>query len=90
MSSSLKKENKKEQSSDLIVQHNELIRVKKHLTLQEHRIILWLASKVSVDDEDFKEHELSIKEFCEIVGVDYNGMYNRLEKITRNLMDLRS
>ena len=77
----------KEQSSDLIVQHNDLIGARQQLTLQEKRIFLWLGSKVNVDDEDFKEHELSIKEFCDLVGVDCNGMYNRLAKITKGLME---
>lgn len=71
---------------DLIVQHNDLIGARQNLTLQEKRILLWLMSQVRANDEDFKEHELSIKDFCGIIGVDYDGMYTRLAAITKGLM----
>ena len=52
---------KEETQNELIVQHNHLIEARYHLTLQEKRLMCWLASQVRQDDEDFKEHELSIK-----------------------------
>ena len=73
-------------TKDLIVQHNDLIGARQNLTLQEKRIMLWLSSQVRSNDEDFKEHELSIKDFCKIVGVQNEGMYTRLASITKGLM----
>lgn len=70
----------------MIVQHNDLIGARQNLTLQEKRIMLWLMSQVRANDEDFKEHELSIKDFCKIVGVKDEGMYTRLAAITKGLM----
>ena len=87
MTTSLTEHKKKEESSDLVVQHNNLIGAKRNLTLQEYRVILWLISKVRVDDEDFKEHELNVVEFCNIIGIRYDCMYQRLAKITKSLME---
>ena len=77
---------KEETQNELIVQHNHLIEARYHLTLQEKRLMCWLASQVRQDDEDFKEHELSIKEFAELVDVKGDHLYKTLDTITHKLM----
>lgn len=46
----------------------------------------WLASQVKPTDEDFKEHELSIKEFADLVDVKGDHLYKALDTITHKLM----
>jgi plasmid replication initiation protein len=75
-----------EQKNDLIVQHNHLIEARYHLTLQEKRLMCWLASQVKKTDEDFKEHELSIKDFSSLVGIEGDHLYQDLDTITHKLM----
>lgn len=75
-----------EHTNNLIVQHNHLIEARYHLTLQEKRLMCWLASQVKKTDEDFKEHELSIKDFASLVGVKGDHLYKTLDTITHKLM----
>ena len=77
---------KEHSKSELIVQHNNLIEARYHLTLQEKRLMCWLASQVKPIDEDFKEHELSIKEFAALVEVKGDHLYKTLDDITHKLM----
>ena len=79
----LKEEEKKQ---ELIVQHNHLIEARYNLSLQEKRLMCWLASQVKPSDEDFKEHELSIREFAELVDVKGDHLYKTLDTITHKLM----
>lgn len=81
-----KKLSEQEHPSDLIVQHNNLIEARYHLTLQEKRLMCWLASQVKRTDEDFKEHELSIKDFSALVGIKGDHLYKALDTITHKLM----
>ena len=70
----------------IVFQHNNLVEAKYSLTLQEKRIILWLISRIKPEDEDFKEHVLSVKEFMELLELTGKGNYKELQKITLGLM----
>jgi plasmid replication initiation protein len=86
MTKPTKKLKKEDPRNELIVQHNHLIEARYHLTLQEKRLMCWLASQVKQTDEDFKEHELSIKEFAELIDVKGDHLYKTLDTITHKLM----
>jgi plasmid replication initiation protein len=75
-----------EQNHEFIVLHNNLIEARYRLTLQEKRIVLWLASQVTKFDEDFKEHHLGVKEFAELTNTKGENLYTDLQLITRRLM----
>jgi plasmid replication initiation protein len=75
-----------DKSNDLIIQHNNLIEAKYQLTLQEKRIMLWLASKSKITDEDFKEHILSVKDFAKLINIKGDHLYTAIDKITHKLM----
>ena len=81
-----KKLEKQDQKNELIVQHNHLIEAKYKLTLQEKRLMCWLASQVKQTDRDFKEHELSIKDFAALIDVKGDHLYKALDDITHKLM----
>ena len=70
----------------VVFQHNNLIEAKYSLTLQEKRIILWLTSQIKAEDEDFKEHTLSVREFMELLELTGKANYKELQKITLGLM----
>ena len=40
------------------------------LSTQQQKIILYLISKISLSDQDFKEYEFDIREFCKVCGLD--------------------
>lgn len=71
---------------ELVFQHNNLVEARYRLTLQEKRLVLWLASQVTTDDKDFKEHILKIKDFSDLFGVTNDGMYSDIKNVTRRLM----
>ena len=72
--------------SVVVFQHNNLIEARYSLTLQEKKIILWLTSKIQPNDQDFKKHTLSVKEFMDLVGLTGHANYKELQKITLGLM----
>lgn len=86
MTKSPKKPKKEEKKNELIVQHNHLIEAKYKLTLQEKRLMCWLASQVKQADENFKEHTISIKEFSSLVDSSGNALHKTLELVTHKLM----
>lgn len=69
-----------------IIQHNNLIEAHYRLTLQEKRLVLWLASQVKREDDDFKVHTLTISKFAEITRIERDGAYKELPQITEKLM----
>lgn len=74
------------ETSEFVVLHNNLVEARYRLTLQEKRVVLWLASQVTPFDEDFKEHSLSIKDFSDLTNTQGENLYTRLQSITRRLM----
>lgn len=88
MNTILKKfqESEQDPNSDLVVQHNNLIQARYRLTLQEKRLVLWLASQVNLNDKDFKEHTLNVRDFARIADISEDGLYSDLQAITKRLM----
>ena len=70
----------------IIFQHNNLIEAKYSLTLQEKRLILWLISQIQPNEEDFKEHKLTVTEFMNLMSLSGKANYKELQKITLGLM----
>jgi len=80
-------EKKNSRENQVIVQHNYLIEARYNLSLQEKRLMYWLASQSKADDENFKEHELPIREFAKLVDVRGDHLYKELKLITHKLMN---
>jgi len=80
------KKTENDERENLIVQHNHLLEAKYHMTLQEKRLMYWLGSHVRRSDEDFKEHELCIKELSKLINVKGDHLYKTLNEITNKLM----
>ena len=76
----------KAEKNEIVVQHNNLMEARYRLSLQEKRVVIWLASQVQQTDGDFKEHVLSIKKFAELTDVRGDRLYSELQAITRRLM----
>lgn len=74
----------------LVVKSNELIQKSRFsLSLQQQKIVLYLISKITPYDEDFKLYEFSIQEFCQICGIDTdNGKnYQNLKEAIKEIAD---
>ena len=69
-----------------VVKSNDLIEARHRLTIQESHVILWLLTQIRPDDEDFKTHQLKVEDFSKMIGLNAQGQYGELQKITENLM----
>ena len=74
-----------------VVKSNVLIQKSRFtLSLQEQRIILYFISKIRPEDTELKEYSFSIKEFCNICGVDYKAggkIYSDIKFAIKTLAD---
>lgn len=75
-----------ENNRQLVIKSNNLIEACYKLTLQESRIILFLASQISQSDQELKYHIIPIKDLCKIAQIDTSSMYNTSIAIAENLM----
>ena len=76
----------KNNSDELIVKGHQIIEASYRLSLQEQRIILYMAAQIKISDEDFKPIRIEISKFSELVNLkDKNYVY--MQKITRELLD---
>lgn len=70
----------------LVKKANSLVEASFKLSALEQKVILTLASQIRQNDSEFKTYTLSIKEFCETLGVKGTSKYTELRRITLNLM----
>lgn len=80
---------RKDLASRLVVKSNELIQASRFsLTLIQQRIVLFLISQISEGDQDFKEYQFDVGEFCALCGLDrrngkhYQDIKNALQTIS--------
>ncbi|MBY6860826.1 replication initiation protein [Clostridium botulinum] len=70
----------------IVTKANSLITANYDLSLQEQKLILTLASMVQPNDEEFKEYEIKIKDFMNLLDVRDEKKYIEIPKITKELM----
>lgn len=74
----------------MITKANELIqRSRFSLSLQQQKVVLYLISRISPYDEDFKLYEFSIQEFCKVCGIDATSgkNYEDLKAAIKDISD---
>lgn len=67
---------------------NNLAETRYSLKIQEQRLLLELVSKIHKDDEDFKEYEISIKDFMEDFNLKSHNLYGQLDKMSDKMLKL--
>lgn len=61
----------------LVIKANELIqRSRFSLSMQQQKIVLYLISQIEYGDEDFREYEFDIQDFCQVCGIDHTSGKN--------------
>ncbi|MED4456135.1 replication initiation protein [Metabacillus fastidiosus] len=71
--------------NEIVVKSNQLIEAKYKLSVREQKIILYLISQISLNDEEFKMYRLSIKAFCEMMDLKGSPKYKEIKDITDGL-----
>ena len=74
---------------NLVVKSNDLIQKSRFsLSTQEQKIILYLVSKIKPEEFELKTHFISVKELCDICGIEYNGKnYLNFKRSIKTLAD---
>ena len=70
----------------LVVKSNDLVNARFDFTLTEMRVFYFVLSHVNPLDADFKEYEIDLREFAELIGTTNKGEYKRLRQITKDMM----
>ena len=86
----MKRKEALEARTNIVVKSNDLIqRSRFSLTTQLQRMMLYLISKITPQDEDFKTYQLDLVEFCQTCGIDYSGgkTYDELKDSIKTLAD---
>lgn len=74
----------------MVRKSNDLIQKSRFdLSVEQQRIVLFLISKISPQDDDFKLYDFTIPEFCKLCGIDYDsgGNYGYLKSVLKALRD---
>lgn len=78
-----------EERDKLVVKSNDLIQKSRFsLTVQQQRVILYLISKIGYGDEDFREYEFDIKDFCRVCGL-YDGSGKHYAELKKQIKSIR-
>lgn len=75
---------------NLVVKANELIQKSRFsLSVQQQKIVLYLISQISPDDDEFKLYDFNILEFCRVCGIDWRSgkHYTELKEAIKEVAD---
>lgn len=72
----------------LVSKDNNLIeaRQNKPLTVTEQKIILTMVSMIEPKDEEFKDYDISVKDFLMMLNLPSGGSYNHIKKVVDELL----
>lgn len=73
-----------------VIKSNEIIQKARYdLNITELKIFAFILSKVKPTDKAGQEYDFSIKEYCQIVGIDHKngGNYKQVKQTLKNLRD---
>lgn len=71
--------------NNFVVKANKLIEAKGRLSIVEQKLLATLISKIKIEDEDFQEYKLEVKEIAEFINLNSNAIYEQLKLASRNL-----
>lgn len=79
----------RQQRSYTVVKSNEIIqRARYDLNISELKTLAYIFSKIKPTDKELQEYTFSIKEYCQVCGIDYTNGANYLY-IKKNIKSLR-
>lgn len=80
----------KKQRSYKVVKANEIVQKARYdLNITELKMLAFIISKIKPGDTELQEHAFSIKDFCQICGIDYTSgkNYERVKTLLKGLRD---
>ena len=65
------------QRSYTVVKSNEIIQKARYdLSVTELKLLAYIISKIKPTDTELQEYSFSVKDFCQVCGIDYTNGYN--------------
>lgn len=77
---------RKASNKSIVTQSNKLTEARYFLTIGEQKIILLLISMISPEDTDFKNYEMKVSEFSDVMGLSSKSIYERMDDTLDKLM----
>jgi plasmid replication initiation protein len=78
---------KKKTSETSVIKSNLLIESRYKLSLGELKLLLWMIKQININDKDFKEYEIYIKDFIEAQkDVNNTNFYKIAKKMTKGFL----
>lgn len=71
--------------NNYVVKANKFIEAKGRLGTLEQKLLATLISEIQIQDENFKEYNLDMKDVGEFIGLNTNAVYKRLKETAINL-----
>jgi len=81
------KSKKEEPKNQLIIQHNNLIEAKYHLTLQEKRLVVLMSSHIKKEDKEFQTYTFSIQELSNFLELNNKNLYKEIDTVVSKLFN---
>ena len=79
----------KQQREYKVVKANEIIQKARYtLNITELKMLAYIISKIKPGDTELHEYAFSVKEFCQVCGIDYRNGWN-YQNIKKQLKGLR-
>lgn len=78
------------QRSYTVVKSNEIIQKARYdLSVTELKLLAYIISKIKPTDTELQEYSFSVKDFCQVCGIDYTNGYNyqRIKSLLKGLRD---
>jgi plasmid replication initiation protein len=69
-----------------VVKRNPLVEAKFKTTALEYKILMVAASKISSSDDVMKDISFTVDEFCSLLGVEADGMYDYMKRACERLV----
>jgi plasmid replication initiation protein len=85
----VKSEEEKIKARELYVKKSNALvqKTRQQLSLMENKILLYVISKINEKNDEFQTYILSLKEFCEVCGIQSKGSYAEIKKIAKGMRD---
>lgn len=69
-----------------VVMHNDLIRSKSNLGLNETKLLRLAIMQIVREDTDFQTYEVGVLDLAEVLGIPKRDVYRDIRKICKNIM----
>lgn len=72
-------------NNGIVCQSNKLVEARFSLTLNEQKLIIMMVSLISLNDKDFKDYEIRVADFAELLKIKNKNIYSEIKDLLLRL-----